>query len=92
MRREDRPISNFDLRSGLVKFQGTNIASSKGARRIGAMTRSEEDVTIYPGPYRGLAPINVKDATVETLGHGRGQYRKMFSFVYVPSEVANRFQ
>ena len=92
VRREDKPISNFELKGGSLKFQGTNLASRKGSRGIGAMILSEEDVTIFPGPYRGLAPINVKEATVETLGHGRGQYRKMFSFVYLPSEVAKRLQ
>ena len=92
IRREDKPITNISLRAGSLKFQGANLASPSCSKRIGAAILSKEDVTIYPGPYRRLAPIDVKEATVETLGHGRGKYRRMYSFVYLPNDVAKRLQ
>ena len=91
-RREERPISNFPLRGGFLKFQRTVSASPKDSRDLGGVTVSKEPIVIYRGRYSRLAPIHVEDATVETLGHGRGQYRRMFSFVYLPAQAVKQLQ
>ena len=91
-RREERPISNFPLRGGFLKFQRTVSASPNDSRDFGNVIVSTEPVVTYRGRYSRLAPIHVEDATVETLCHGRGQYRRMFSFVYLPAQVVNQLQ
>ncbi len=91
-RNEERPISNFALGGGLLKFQQTAPSPSKDSRDIGNMTVSKEYMIVYPGPYSRLAPIHIKEATVETFCHGRGQFRRMFSFVYVPGQVVKNLQ
>ena len=92
VRIEERPISNFALGGGLLKFQRTPLSSSNDSGDINNVTVSKEDVTIYPGRYSRLAPIHVEEANVETLHHGRGQYRRMFSFIYLPGQVVKKLQ
>ena len=92
VRKEERPISNFARGGGLLKFQQTSPSSSNDSRDIDNMTVSKEDVIIYPSRYSRLAPIHVEEANVETLSHGRGQYRRMFSFIYLPGQVVKKLQ
>ena len=87
VRKEERPITNFGLRGGWVKFQQPTPPSLSYSRDIRGMTVSEEDVTIYPGRYSKSAPVHVEKAPVETLRHGRGQYERMYSFIYPPQQA-----
>ena len=91
VRKEERPITNFALRGGWVKFQQP-APPSPNSRDFRYVTASKEDVTIYPGRYIKSAPIQVKEATVETLRHGRGQYQRMYSFVYPPQQTVKALQ
>ena len=92
VRKEERPICNFALRGGFLKFQGKVPSTANDATDIGNMTASTEYVIIYPGRYSRLPPTHIKEATVETFFHGRGQYRKMFSFVYLPAQAVKNLQ
>ena len=85
LRKEERPISNFGL--GWLKFQSKG-ASPQGSKYYNDTVMSKEHVVVHPSRYSRMAPIHVKDATVETLRHGRGQYQLMYSFVYIPGQVA----
>ncbi len=86
-RREERPISNFAFRGGMLKFPEMVPSRFSGTDAIGDITTSEEPVIVYPGSYSRLAPLYLKKATVETLCHGHGQYRRMYSFVYLPDQI-----
>ena len=91
-RKEERPISNFPLRGGFLKFQETTSSTLSHAEDLRNVGVSKEHVVIYPGRYSRLTPIHVEDTLVETLCHGRGQYRRMYSFVYLPSQLVTRLQ
>ena len=91
MRKEERPITNFALRGGWVKFQQPT-PPSPNSRDFRYVTASKEDVTIYSGRYSKSAPVQVEEAPVETLRHGRGQYERMYSFVYPPQQAVKALQ
>ena len=91
-RKEERPISNLPLRGASIKFQGTASSTLSHAEDLRNVGVSKEHVVIYPGRHSRLVPIHVEDTLVETLCHGRGQYQKMFSFVYLPSRVVKQLQ
>ena len=91
-RNEERPISNFALRDGWVKFRQGPSANSSDSRAIGNMTVSTEYVVFYPGRHSRIAPVHIENATVETYRHGRGQYQRMFSFIYLPDNAVKELQ
>ena len=90
-RRGGSPINNFGLRGGWLKFQRTDALPSD-RRHDSNMSVSKQNVVMHPGRYSQLAPVHVKEATVETFAHGRGQYQQMFSFVYISRQIAKRME
>ena len=90
-KREGSPINNFGLRGGWLKLQRTDTLPSD-RRHDSSMSVSKQNVVIHPGRYSQLAPVHVREATVETFAHGRGQYQQMFSFVYISRQVAKRLR
>lgn len=91
-RNEERPINNFVLRDGWVKFEQSHSTTQSGSSVIRNMTISTEYVVFYPGRHSRIAPVHIENATVETYRHGRGQYQRMFSFIYLPDHAVKELQ
>ena len=91
-RKEERPISNFALRDGWIKFNRRSLPSFSNSRVFGSMNVSSEYVIVYPGRRSRIPPVHVENATVETYRQGQGQYQRMYSFIYFPEHTLERLK
>ena len=91
-RKEEKPVTNFGLRNGWLKFYRNDSSFWHKSTERSSLVRSKDHVVVYLGPHSDVAPVHIEDAVVETVDHGRGRYRRMYSFVYVPAHLAQLFK
>ena len=65
--------------------------SASEALRTDQVVRSKESVTLSHGRHANAQTIRVHDVRVESFGQGRGSYRRIASFIYLPQESGRGF-